>query len=146
METLDGGGSQERRDAAGPQCSGYRGYGESPGSGRLGNAGNRTHVEKLKHALMQGLTERLGTAVQFNGDAQNGLFNIVNCSFVHSAERAIDGEMLLLNLDIEGIYCSNGSACTSGAIEASHVLLALGIPYDMAKSSIRFSLGKKQHH
>lgn len=137
------GGSQERRRRGGTlNVPGIVGMGKALELAASEMQENRTHVEKLKHALMQGLTERLGTAVQFNGDPQNGLFNIVNCSFVHPAERAIDGEMLLLNLDIEGIYCSNGSACTSGAIEASHVLLALGIPYDMAKSSIRFSLGK----
>ena len=50
--------------------------------------------------------------------------------------------MLLLNLDIEGICCSNGSACSSGAIEPSHVLLATGVPSNTAKSSLRLSLGK----
>jgi len=54
----------------------------------------------------------------------------------------LDGEMLLLNLDIEGICCSNGSACSSGAVEPSHVLLSLGLVTPTAKSSLRFSLGK----
>ena len=57
-------------------------------------------------------------------------------------KRGIDGEMLLLNLDIEGICVSNGSACTSGAVEPSHVLLALGREPEQAKSSIRISFGK----
>lgn len=137
------GGSQERRRRGGTlNVPGIVGMGKALELAATEMQENRIHVEKLKNALIHGLKDRLGTAVQFNGDLHNGLFNIVNCSFAQQAERAIDGEMLLLNLDIEGIYCSNGSACTSGAIEASHVLLALGIPYDIAKSSIRFSLGK----
>lgn len=103
---------------------------------------NRAHILILKQNLMQGLTQRLGSHIQYNGNHENGLYNIVNCSFLYPDTPVIDGEMLLLNLDIEGIYCSNGSACTSGAIEASHVLLAMDIPYAIAKSSIRFSLSK----
>ncbi|MDZ7714764.1 MAG: aminotransferase class V-fold PLP-dependent enzyme [Balneolaceae bacterium] len=59
-----------------------------------------------------------------------------------------DGEMLLLNLDMEGICVSNGSACTSGAVEPSHVLEGIGLEPEVANSSIRISLGKsntKEH-
>jgi cysteine desulfurase len=100
-----------------------------------------TRVGALKHSLMQGLREQFGDGVRFNNPS-NGLFNIVNCSFPIEGGATLDGEMLLLNLDIEGICCSNGLACTSGAIEPSHVLLALGLPYETAKASLRLSLGK----
>ncbi len=67
---------------------------------------------------------------------------MVNVSFPMESSKVLDGEMLLLNLDIEGICCSNGSACTSGAIEPSHVLMGIGRDLQTAKSSVRLSLGK----
>ena len=56
--------------------------------------------------------------------------------------KPFDGEMLLLNLDMAGVYVSSGSACTSGAIEPSHVLEALGVPPETADATVRFSLGE----
>jgi cysteine desulfurase len=74
--------------------------------------------------------------VQLNGHATQRLPNTLNLSFL-----CIEGESLLLNLDLEGIAVSSGSACTSGSLEPSHVLLAMGIPHEIAQSAIRFSLG-----
>ena len=54
----------------------------------------------------------------------------------------VDGEAMLLNLDLKGICASAGSACSSGSLEASHVLLAIGVPADVAHSSLRVSIGK----
>ena len=53
----------------------------------------------------------------------------------------MDGETLLMNLDLEGIAVSAGSACTAGSMEPSHVILAMGVPYEEARGSVRFSLG-----
>jgi cysteine desulfurase len=70
--------------------------------------------------------------------------HVVNLAFPPDADgRALDGEMLLLNLDVEGILASAGSACTSGALAPSHVLTALGLPRETASAAVRFSLGAR---
>jgi cysteine desulfurase len=104
---------------------------------------NKHHISTLKNALVSGLKDRFEDRIAFNGDIENGLYNIVNCSFPMHEGMPLDGEMLLLSLDIEGISCSNGSACASGAVEPSHVLMSLGLDRSVAKSSVRFSLGKQ---
>jgi cysteine desulfurase len=73
-----------------------------------------------------------------NGDPQRRLPNNVSISFA-----GVDAESLLLRLDMAGICAAAGSACTSGALEPSHVLMALGLQKDLAKSSIRLTLGRE---
>jgi cysteine desulfurase len=68
--------------------------------------------------------------------------HILNISFPPLNGEPLDGEMLLLNMDMEGVCISSGSACTSGAVEPSHVLRAMNIPEATADATIRFSLGK----
>lgn len=75
--------------------------------------------------------------VYFNGDKTNRIPSILNYSF----ER-IEGESLVLQLDLKGIACSSGSACTSGSIEPSHVLLSIGRSEELAKGSLRISLSR----
>ncbi len=75
--------------------------------------------------------------VTLNGSRNNRTPQTVNLSFV-----GIEGESVLLSLDLEGIACSSGSACTSGATEPSHVLTAMGIPKIRAQGAIRFSMGR----
>ena len=58
----------------------------------------------------------------------------------------IEGESLLLLLDLKGICASSGSACTSGSLDPSHVLLAIGLPHEVAHGSLRLSLGRVEHH
>lgn len=77
-----------------------------------------------------------------NGGETDGMPHILNVSFVDQDGKGLDGEMLLFNLDIEGIAVSNGSACTSGAVQGSHVLRGIGLADDVAKSSIRMSFGR----
>lgn len=72
-----------------------------------------------------------------NGHPVRRLPNNANFSFP-----GLEGEMLLLNLDLEGVAASSGSACTAGAIEPSHVLKALGVPYDRTVSAVRLTLGR----
>lgn len=137
------GGSQERRRRGGTlNVPGIIGLAKAMELSIVEMDQNRTHIEGLKKIMVQGLKEKFPGMIAFNGDVENGLYNIVNCSFPLDDEKSLDGEMLLLNLDIEGICCSNGSACTSGAIDPSHVLMALGMVTPTAKSSLRFSFGK----
>ena len=75
--------------------------------------------------------------MKINGDINNRLPGNSNISF-----RFIEGEGLLLNLDLKGICASSGSACTSGSLEPSHVLLAIGLPHEIAHGSLRISIGK----
>jgi len=138
------GGSQERRRRGGTlNVPGIVGLAKALELTTAEMDQNRAHISSLQSSLIDGLKERFGDKIRFNGDIDNGLYNIVNCSFPMEDGRALDGEMLLLNLDIEGICCSNGSACASGAVEPSHVLMSLGLDAATAKSSVRFSIGKQ---
>lgn len=75
--------------------------------------------------------------IRLNGSFDRRVPNTINLSF-----KAVEGEAIVLSLDLKGIMVSSGSACTSGAMEPSHVLKAMGIPSQMAQSSIRFSFGR----
>ncbi len=94
-------------------------------------------------ARLRGLTESLWQSlshlpgVRRNGDPVNRLGNTLNVSF-----DGLDGEELLINLDLEGLCISSGSACMVGSVQASHVLLAMGVPEQIARATVRYSLGK----
>ena len=77
--------------------------------------------------------------VHFNGprDNEKRIPSTVNLSF-----QAVEGESIILSLDMKGVAVASGSACTSGSLEASHVLMAMGVPVELAQGSIRFSLGR----
>ena len=96
----------------------------------------RTTVSRLRDRLEQGLLAACPDA-SVNGDTQNRLPNTANISFEY-----IEGEAILLRLDEHGICASSGSACSSGSLEPSHVLRAMGIPYTAVHGSIRFSLSR----
>jgi cysteine desulfurase len=89
----------------------------------------------LRDKLINGILESI-PRTRVNGDRTHRLPNNVNISFID-----IEGEALLLYLDAAGIYASTGSACTSASLDPSHVILALGFPYEVAHGSMRFSLG-----
>lgn len=79
--------------------------------------------------------------VRLNGDRNKRLPGNVNFSFDF-----IEGESLLLMLDMKGIAASSGSACTSGSLDPSHVLMAIGLPHETAHGSLRISFGEKNTH
>lgn len=100
------------------------------------------HYASLRARLLEKITPELGEYMIVNGGVNDGLPHILNLSFDSDNKGNLDGEMLLFNLDIEGIAVSNGSACTSGAVLGSHVLRGIGRSNEVAKSSIRLSFGR----
>jgi len=95
-----------------------------------------TRVRALRDRLARGLLSSCLDA-SLNGDLDDLLPNTVNVSFEY-----VEGEAILLHLDAHGICASSGSACTSGSLEPSHVLRAMGVPFTRAHGSIRFSLSR----
>jgi len=91
---------------------------------------------KLRDQLWQDISRQIESVV-LNGDANCRLANTLNVSLPE-----LDSETMLMALDLEGVCASSGSACMVGSVMASHVLLAMGLPLALAKSAIRFSLGK----
>jgi len=94
------------------------------------------YMTGLRDRLEKGLMERI-PYVRLNGHPTKRIPNTVNISF-----EFVEGESLLLNLDMKGVAASSGSACTSGTLEPSHVLVAMGVPMEAAHGSVRFSLGR----
>jgi cysteine desulfurase len=90
----------------------------------------------LRDKLEKGLQERI-KHIRLNGHPEKRLPNLLNMSFEY-----VEGESMLLNLDLKGIAVSTGSACTSGSLEPSHVLMAMGLSAEVAHGSLRFSLGR----
>lgn len=95
------------------------------------------HLHRLSEKLIDKVLERI-PHVRLNGDREKRLPGNVNFSF-----RFIEGESLLLMLDMKGIQASSGSACTSGSLDPSHVLLAIGLPHEIAHGSLRITFGEK---
>lgn len=93
-------------------------------------------ITELADYFMAGLFEKIPD-VYLNSPKENRVPQTLNVSFVGA-----EGESLILALDIEGVAASSGSACTSGAVEPSHVLLAMGIPALTAQGAVRFSMGR----
>lgn len=91
---------------------------------------------QLRDQLWRTIVEVFPDAQQ-NGDPARRLANTLNASFI-----GVDSETMLMALDLEGICASSGSACMVGSVRASHVLLAMGLPMERARSAIRLSLGK----
>ncbi len=133
------GGHQEGGQRAGTYNNqAIIGLGKAAELARLGLDEERKHLWSLRSALKKGIEERIAN-VTFNGsdDYETALPGTLDVSF-SSAE----GESILLYLDLEGIEVSTGSACASGSLEPSYVLLASGLDIELAHGSIRFSFGR----
>ena len=128
------GGAQERGKRAGTEnVPGIAGMAAALEDACAHMEENRVKVTALRDRLIQGLSKIPHSAV--NGDLEHRLPGNVNLCF-----EGIEGESLLLLLDAAGICASSGSACTSGSLDPSHVLLAIGRPHEVAHGSLRLSL------
>ena len=144
-EALVEGGAQERKRRAGTEnVASIVGMAKALDLTMEESVDRTAHLFSLRDRLYHQLREALGELFVLNTPLEEGMAapHVLNIAFPPQDDQPIDGEMLLLNLDMEGICVSSGSACTSGAIEPSHVLLALGRPRETAAAAIRFSLGK----
>jgi cysteine desulfurase len=92
-------------------------------------------LTSLRDQFIQGIFERID-GIRLNGHPARRLPNNINLSV-----ESIEGEGMILSLDMMGIACSTGSACSSSSLEPSHVLLAIGLPHELSHGSLRFSLG-----
>ena len=131
------GGEQERKRRAGTEnVPGIVGLAEAAKIAGKEMRQEYNHVKKLRDELENKIKDKIDY-IRFNGHPTERLPNTSNVSF-----EFIEGESLVLNLDLKGIAASTGSACASGSLEPSHVLSAIGVPPAIAQSSIRFSLGR----
>jgi cysteine desulfurase len=133
---IHGGGQERRRRAGTENVAGIVGMAAALRIANERRAADAAHAIALRDRLIQGAIERVPHA-WLNGHPTERLPNNVNLGFA-----GIEGESVLLLLDQFGIAASSGSACSSGSLEASHVLLALGLPEERAIGSLRFSIGR----
>jgi cysteine desulfurase len=131
------GGHAERDRRPGTEnVPGIVGIGKAAELARGLLAEDSARIGALRDRLESALVERVASA-RVNGDRAHRVPNTTNMSFPGAG-----GEALLISLDLQGIACSTGAACSSGSTEPSHVLLAAGLSRDDARSSLRFSLGR----
>ena len=137
IEAMTHGGHQERGRRGGTEnVAGIVAMGKSFQILKEGMQEEVAETRRLRDRFEKGLFGRIPELVR-NGHPTQRLPNTVNISF-----RFVEGEAMLLNLDMMGIACSSGSACTSGSLEASPILLAMGADPTDAQGALRFSLGR----
>jgi len=132
---IHGGGQERRRRAGTENLAGIVGLGKAI---ELATADIESHnqtIRALRDRLLKGIQARI-TDTHLNGHPEKRLPGNINISF-----EFIEGESMLLWLDDEGICASTGSACTSGSLEPSHVLMATGLPVEISHGSLRLTLG-----
>ena len=136
IENLIHGGGQERRRRAGTEnIAGIVGLGKAIELATADIPGHSAKIRSMRDRLIKGVLETI-SHTRLNGHPEKRLAGNFNVSF-----EFIEGESMLLWLDDEGICASTGSACTSGSLEPSHVLLATGLPVEISHGSLRLSLG-----
>ena len=136
IENLIHGGGQERRRRAGTEnIAGIVGLGKAIEMATVDIPGHNAKISAMRDRLIKGVLETI-PYTRLNGHPQKRLPGNFNVSF-----EFIEGESMLLWLDDEGICASTGSACTSGSLEPSHVLLATGLPVEISHGSLRLTLG-----
>ena len=133
---MHGGDQESRRRASTHNVPGIVGFGKAVELAKEEMGKEREQLTALRDKLIHGILTQVEYS-QLNGHSTQRLPNNVNVSIAY-----VEGESMLLTLDMEGIYCSTGSACTSSSLEPSHVLAAIGLSHELSHGSLRFSLGK----
>jgi cysteine desulfurase len=133
---LHGGHHERDRRPGTENVAGIVGLGWAAENARTHLAEEHDHVAALRDRLEAGILSTV-PLVAVNGDRTHRVPNTTNLTFDY-----IEGEGLVIAMDLRGIACSTGSACSSGSLEPSHVLSAIGLKPDQARASIRFSLGR----
>jgi cysteine desulfurase len=135
---MDGGAQERSRRAGTENTAAIAGFGTAMQEATNNNdLPQRTaYLLELRERFIEGVF-RIGRC-RLNGDRNKRLPGNANISFEN-----VEGESLVLILDMEGICCSTGSACSSGSLDASHVLLAIGLPIELARGSLRFTFSEE---
>ncbi|HWR45341.1 cysteine desulfurase NifS [Sporomusa sp.] len=137
VEEIQHGGGHERNMRAGTEnVPGIVGLGKAAEVAMRDLDKKAAYVKGLRDKIIAGITEKI-PHIKLNGHPEMRMPGNVNFSFLF-----IEGESLLLNLDLKGIAASSGSACTSGSLDPSHVLLSMGLTHEVAHGSLRVSLGR----
>ena len=134
---LHGGGQEKRRRASTENTAGIVGLGTAIEIATQDIPKKAEYLKNLREKTINGLIENIPDII-VNGDREERLPGNVNVCFKY-----IEGESILLHLDQYGICASSGSACTSGSLEPSHVLLAIGLPHEIAHGSLRLSFSEE---
>jgi len=133
---LHGGDQERRRRASTQNVPAIVGFGRAVELAAAEMDAEAARQTVLRDRLITGLLNAIPES-RLNGHPEKRLPNNVNISIA-----SIEGEAMLLNLDMEGIAASTGSACTSSSLEPSHCLIAIGLPHELAHGSLRFTLGR----
>jgi len=136
---LYGGEQENKRRASTENVPGIVGFGEACSLAQKDMAEEEERLAHLRDKLIEGILNRIKNS-RLNGHPKKRLPGNVNVSL-----EGVEGESMLLSLDLEGICASSGSACTSSILEPSHVLTAIGISPEVAHSSLRFTLGRENN-
>jgi cysteine desulfurase len=133
---LHGGGQENGRRASTHNVPGIVGFGAAAELAGKEMDRENSRISALRDKLIKGILVKIPDS-RLNGHPDLRLPNNVNVIIQY-----VEGESMLLNLDMQGVAASTGSACTSGSLEPSHVLLALGLSPELAHGSLRFTLGE----
>ena len=133
---IHGGEQESNRRASTENVAGIAGFGKAAELAKLELKEEFTRITAMRERLVDYLTTNIDE-IQLNGHPTQRLPNNINMTVAYT-----EGESIVLNLDLKGICASTGSACTSSSLEPSHVLVAIGLPQEIAYSSFRMTLGK----
>ncbi len=133
---MHGGGQEKGKRSGTLNVAGIVGLGEAAQQAALEMDSEVRRQSEMRDSLIKGLTEAIPDSLMTGHPTQRLPNNASICV------RYVEGESMLLNMDLQGIAASSGSACTSGSLEASHVLLAINLPHEIAHGSLRFTFGR----